>query len=622
MRKLLLPLFSVLALGVQAQTTFFTENFESGTFPAGWTQTTLATDGGWLYGNDNTLSSSYFTIPSHTQFVATNDDACYCDKSNDLLKTPVINLSAASQAVFLKADVCFNGTNFDEEKGTIEISTDGGTTWTVLKSISPVRASWGTPWQPLMLDLTAYAGNANVMIGFRYNDAGLWGYGMGIDNVQIYQPVAIDADVFAVDVPSYVSMGPTNITGKLVNLGSTTITSLDLNYQPWGSTASPIATQTITSLNIAPFDTFYFTHPIPWIPAVTEVYGIDVWATNINGQNDQNTSNDAEGKMVSVGQNLPQRQVLVESYTNASCDTCARHDSLLYSLVTSGNNPSKVVPVFYHTYYSGTDPMYSFNTTEPDGMWAAAYIDYSIPYSIVDVFGYRGRPAKLTQQVIDNRYNQPAPFSINCTASITGNTMTITGSTTCHALLTQGNAKMQVMVVEDSITYATAPGTNGATFFPRVVRKMLPNQNGTGLGVSAIGDVDNFSFTYTIPSQVDANHLSVVVYVQNSADILQVVNITPSLITGIEEQNASVMNIYPNPTEGDAILEFSLFNPGHVTVTVLNMLGEQVMNTDKGIMAAGKHSVMLSTADLAAGVYYVQLNEGANRVIQKISVAK
>ena len=35
---------------ISAQTTLLQENFDAGIFPDGWTQETLASDGGWLVG--------------------------------------------------------------------------------------------------------------------------------------------------------------------------------------------------------------------------------------------------------------------------------------------------------------------------------------------------------------------------------------------------------------------------------------------------------------------------------------------------------------------------------------------------------------------------------------------
>lgn len=86
MKKLLLSLFAVCTATVamaQGQSVIYSTDFNSG-IPTGWTQSTQATDGGFLSGSASTLSSSYFTITDPgSNFVATNDDGCNCNKADE-----------------------------------------------------------------------------------------------------------------------------------------------------------------------------------------------------------------------------------------------------------------------------------------------------------------------------------------------------------------------------------------------------------------------------------------------------------------------------------------------------------------------------------------------------------
>jgi len=75
MKKTLLFLFMfVFGLAIftaNSQTVIYFEDFQSGSLPTGWTQETLATDGGWLVGDATAMSSAYFPIPAHTIFACT-----------------------------------------------------------------------------------------------------------------------------------------------------------------------------------------------------------------------------------------------------------------------------------------------------------------------------------------------------------------------------------------------------------------------------------------------------------------------------------------------------------------------------------------------------------------------
>lgn len=177
---------------------FFSEDFE-GTMqattdlPTAWTESGLSTDGIWSTGNSTQASSAYLTWPTPatgTNFAYTNDDACNCDKSNDLIVLPAQNFTGMT-AINLSASIYLNG-GYGEQL-TCEVSTNGGTTWTVAYDHTPNANA--TAWaNNVSVDLSSYAGMPSVMIAFRYNDAGSWAYGAGLDNI-ILQELASTEDL-------------------------------------------------------------------------------------------------------------------------------------------------------------------------------------------------------------------------------------------------------------------------------------------------------------------------------------------------------------------------------------------------------------------------------------------
>lgn len=78
--------------------TLLLEDFEAGTLPANWTQSSNATDGGWQVSDAGTLSSQFWPITSNgsDQIAATNDDACNCNKRADYLVSPPLDLRTLS----------------------------------------------------------------------------------------------------------------------------------------------------------------------------------------------------------------------------------------------------------------------------------------------------------------------------------------------------------------------------------------------------------------------------------------------------------------------------------------------------------------------------------------------
>ena len=160
-----------------------TEDFEGGSVPAGWSNITQATDGGWVVGNNVSVQSTSFPIPAHTLMAATNDDKCNCNKSNDIFLTPPMNLTTFS-TVFMSYECFYFNLAYQGlvEEAKIFATSDNGVIFTDLQVVS---ANSGNGWQSNLVDLSTVAGNANVQIGFKYNDKGSWLYGWSIDNVVI-----------------------------------------------------------------------------------------------------------------------------------------------------------------------------------------------------------------------------------------------------------------------------------------------------------------------------------------------------------------------------------------------------------------------------------------------------
>jgi PKD repeat protein len=78
------------------------------------------------------------------------------------------------------------------------------------------------------------------------------------------------------------------------------------------------------------------------------------------------------------------------------------------------------------------------------------------------------------------------------------------------------------------------------------------------------------------------------------------------VIAGIENQDLSSINLYPNPTDSDLHLTFSSLSAGPATLKVTDLSGK-VVQTYPLFLQAGKNMVVSQTAQLAAGSYFLQL---------------
>ena len=223
-------------------------------------------------------------------------------------------------------DLSYSGIN---EDGEVVVSTDGGSTWT---SVYTVPANTGS-WQTDFVNLSAFAGNANVQVGFKYNDNGGWLYGFAIDDVLIYAPqVGTDLSVAATIVgkndarpvfteySKYLTGLPLSVKTTLTNSGTTTITSFDYSWTDGVNTNS----QSITGVSIAPLDNYEVTATVPY----TTLAGGNNIATTIsnvnNGTVELSTTNNSSSFDVEGVTPAPGKVFFAEEATGTWCQWCPR----------------------------------------------------------------------------------------------------------------------------------------------------------------------------------------------------------------------------------------------------------------------------------------------------------
>ena len=79
------------------------------------------------------------------------------------------------------------------------------------------------------------------------------------------------------------------------------------------------------------------------------------------------------------------------------------------------------------------------------------------------------------------------------------------------------------------------------------------------------------------------------------------------------------LSIYPNPLVGAGNLSFELSIPGHVRVSVYDVLGRRVQTLREGVARAGKHTIPLSL-DIPGGTYFVRVeHDGTSHTISFVN---
>jgi hypothetical protein len=275
-KKIFTNLFLLSLATMSYSQVLLTEGFESSSLPVDWQNQSNATDGGWRFGTSQSLSSQNFGIESNgTSIAATNDDGCNCNKADEYLISKPIDLSDVDAAILI-FDLFYTDQSYEgvQEDATAEISLDG-INWTVLDDLHG-----HADWDEHIINISDYVGNATVYIGIRYNDNGGWLYGMAVDNISIEIPNRLDASLVALDSKEFGEIGKEfKISGTILNNGSESITSLEIQYTVDGQT--PVI-ETLDGLSIDGFAFISFEFSQSWNPTMEGGVNISVEILKVN----------------------------------------------------------------------------------------------------------------------------------------------------------------------------------------------------------------------------------------------------------------------------------------------------------------------------------------------------
>jgi len=471
-----------------------------------------------------------------------------------------------------------------------------------------------------------YVNGKKSMIGINQGES-LFSY-------ELSDPFALDVAGVAVTTSPYLQLSnaPFTISGEVRNEGLTTITAMDVNYSIDGGAT---VTQSLSGLNIPLNSSYTFNHSTTWTPSASGIYQVEIWASNINGQTDMNTSNDIASASLMVYNNAVQRIPLYETFTSSTCGPCVAGNVNLESIFAG--NPNKYTSIKYQMDWPGSgDPYY----TAEGGTRKSYYSVNSVPRLEIDG-GWDQNASSVTQQVFDDHYIIPSFTDLTVTYSVAGQTVNVDAVIDPVENISSNNLVLHIAIFEYETENNT--GSNGETEFSHVMKKMLPNANGNSItSIQAniqqtINQNYTFNGSYVLPpnGQSPVNHsaehtveeftdLGVAVWIQDNStkEVLQ--SATGTLITGINNLNEQLLSakIYPNPTSNNAAIAYYLKNKGDVNIKVFNNLGEEVINTYQKNQTNGRSVVNINTSILSSGLYTVSLFSNGENIVKKMQIIK
>jgi hypothetical protein len=207
-------------------------------------------------------------------------------------------------------------------------------------------------------------------------------------------------------------------------------------------------------------------------------------------------------------------------------------------------------------------------------------------------------------------------------------------------------------------TDPNATGNNTPDIFARgwnLLTNMLTNANGKDDGTNATylsdvtqasfaGDASHYAFTNTDGSHIipmmcealtgsDYSQAVTFKYITNFSYTAAQYTIPASSGLGGSVCNTEYLgtnntrsmtnlsaSIYPNPVHGIATLKVSAPQSGSLSIEVTNLVGQSMMNLNKGVVASGDHSFNLDATQLTSGVYFYTVRLNNQKVTGKMIV--
>ncbi len=319
-----------------------------------------------------------------------------------------------------------------------------------------------------------------------------------------------------------------------------------------------------------------------------------------------------------------QRVVLIEQFTNSGCPPCAASTPPVFNYVN--NNPTDVVAIGYHTSFPYSDSMYFENPVESNAR-VSYYTVQTVPYSIVDGNYYSNFSSSFnsviantinTRKGIANKYN-----ITNLNTNISSNTLnTKLVFESLAASNTNDTLRAHIVVIEKNVlksAYAASPGANTETNYEYVMRKMLPNQNGSYLVNRNLNGKDTITFNWPMQKIKSNAEVRVVAFVQNKTtkEVYMANLFTTNSSTGLNEMMPDGLSFkaFPNPANDFLYISASgLMNDA--TLTVIDLLGRPLLSQT----VTPNKTLLLNTSDFKKGVYFLLLNDGMNTVSKKVVI--
>lgn len=210
-----------------------------------------------------------------------------------------------------------------------------------------------------------------------------------------------------------------------------------------------------------------------------------------------------------------QRTVVLECFTSTTCGPCASANPNLDALIN--NNTDKLIAIKYHVNWPAAgDPMNLHNPGDVSSK-VSFYNINAVPYSVGDGT-WIGNSSSVSQSLVNQWAAVESPIEMRMTHYFNAaqDTMFVVVMGKATTAINSNNLKLNISVIEKTMEYATAPGSNGERIFHNVMKKLLPSAAGTSINAMEAGDYFAFKYSWALANVMNISELTAVAWLQDS----------------------------------------------------------------------------------------------------------
>jgi len=256
----------------------------------------------------------------------------------------------------------------------------------------------------------------------------------------------------------------------------------------------------------------------------------------------------------------------------------------------------------------------------------AARVSYygvtGVPSMIMQGNGYRGGPAGVTQDILDRSSGESSPLRIQVRESSNGISRRVDVDVTTLGQVATAGLRIRAAVIESEISYASAPGSNGETFFPNVFRRFLNTPSGEAFAPAPRGETISLFFDYELDAVWDTSKVYAIVFLQLDGS-KEIVNAGAASLPRIELVNDGESFAKGTPATLSSF-PFLIVNLGDTDIPVrLNFNATQKADWTAGMYIDGNPSddeVELEIAAHSSVPISIDVTPGASAAISEYSL--